>query len=454
MTLIYRHFHLISPDFIFLYHMATLDRKLTTYGLTMIAVGACIGSGIFVSPGQVVESVPHHLLVIVVWALGGVVALTGALTFSELGAMYPKSGGVYVYIKEAFGGLAGFLYGWAILLVTTTGALAALGMGLAEYMTNFTVISENQKMLIAIGTIVILTAINITGIQTSQIFANLFTSIKLSVIAGIVVLGFIFYDPTTLAVDYSPSTIPKGMFTGIMSALIGVLWAMGGWHHTSYLSGEAINPKRSVPRAMVLGVTIVTVTYILINIAYMNLLPLDRIAITDTVAADAVKTIYDSGGKLVAIGIAISIFGTIGIYTMSAPRIYYAMAKDGVFFKFLADVHPRFHTPYKAMLLQSTWAIFLVLVWGTFRNLISYVVFMDIAFMALAGIALFVLRHRLPDAERPVRVPLYPIIPAIFVFISVLFVISTFVSEIKQAIAGIVVLGIGRVVYFLFKKHT
>jgi len=446
--------------------MAKLDRKLNTYGLTMIAVGACIGSGIFASPGQIVDSVPNHLLVILVWSLGGIVALTGALTFAELGSMFPKSGGVYVYLKEAFGDLVGFLYGWVILLVITTGALAALGMVFADYLTNFVALSEVGKQVVAIITIVVLTHINITGVQASQIFANLFTGIKLLVIAGIVCLGFFYFEPSLLTVDYSWSSIPSafpnpdpnenstGVFAGMMTALIGVLWAIGGWHHTSYLSGEAINPQRTVPRAMIFGVLVVTITYILVNIAYMNLLSLERIADTDTVAADAVNTIYPSGGKFVAVGIAISVFGTIGIYTMSAPRIYYAMAKDGVFFNFLSDIHPRYNTPYKAMLLQSAWAILLVLVWGTFRQLISYVVFMDIAFMALAGIALFVLRHKKPNLERPVRVPLYPIIPGIFVVISVIFVISTLYTEYKQALAGIIVLGIGRVVYLLFRKNA
>jgi len=432
--------------------MATLDRKLNTYGLTMIAVGACIGSGIFAAPGQIVESVPNHLLVILVWMLGGLIALTGALTLSELGGLFPSSGGVYVYLRKAFGEMAGFLYGWVILLVITTGAIAALGTVFASYIANFIPMTEQQQIMLAIATIIVLTAINVTGVQTSQLFANLFTGIKLVAIAGIIVIGFMFYDSSVVALDYSLASVPDNAIAGIMTALIGVLWSMGGWHHTSYLAGEALDARRTVPRAMVIGVLVVTIMYVLVNIAYMNLLSLQAIASTQTVAADAVQNLIPYGSKVVALFIAISVFGTIGIYTMSAPRIYYAMAKDGIFFKFLADIHPRFKTPYKAMILQSAWAILLLLIWGTFRDLIKYVVFMDIAFMGLAGIALFVLRYKMRDAERPVKVPLYPLVPLIFVLISLAFVVSTLIEEPKQSTAGLVILGIGVFAYFLFKR--
>jgi len=432
--------------------MATLNRKLNTYGLTMIAVGACIGAGIFSSPGQIAEDVPHHLLIIIAWTLGGFIALTGALTFSELGSMYPKSGGVYIYLREAYGELMGFLYGWVILLVITTGAIAALGMIFAKYMTNFIDLSANGQVIVAALAITILTIINVTGIQTSQIFANLFTGIKLFAIAIIIVLGFVYYDPQTITLDYGLSSLPDNAFQGVILALIGVLFAMGGWHHTSFLSGETIEPRRTLPRAMVFGVTIVTVTYILVNISYMNLLTIDSIAATDSIAADAMTVITPNGGKIVAIAIAISIFGTIGIYTMSAPRIYYAMANDGVFFKFLSDVHPKYKTPYKAMIFQSVWAIILLLLWGTFRELMGFVVFMDIIFMTLAGAAVFILRSKKPNMERPVRVILYPFIPAFFVIISTIFISIALLKKPEEAISGLAVLGIGVIAYYLFFK--
>ena len=258
--------------------MAKLDKKLTLYGLTMIAVGSCIGSGIFISPATIVQAVPNHTLVLAVWLLGGLIALTGALTFSELAAMFPKAGGVYVFLKEAYGDWAGFFYGWAILLVINTGALAALGMAFAEYLGFFHEFSQAGKVSIAMLTIFVLTVINMFGISTSQIFANIFTGLKLFAIGTIILVGFLFYDAEKVNLDFSMATAPDNLLSAVLVGLIGVLWSVGGWHHASYLAAETLDAKRTVPRAMVLGVSIVMVTYLLVNVAYMLLLPLDTIA--------------------------------------------------------------------------------------------------------------------------------------------------------------------------------
>lgn len=434
--------------------MTQLRRKLNLYGLTMIAVGSCIGSGIFVTPYKVVEAVPNHSLVLLVWALGGLIALTGALTFAELGGMFPSSGGVYVYLREAYGNLAGFLYGWVILLVINTGALAALGITFAEYLSFFVPLDQTAKIIVAVLVIAGLTGINITGVESSQVFANIFTGLKLLAIFGIIAIGLVYYDPDKVQMDW---TIPAGqgatIWQGLLVALIGVLWSFGGWHHASYLAGEAQDAQRTVPRAMVLGALIVTVTYVLVNLGYMLLLPLDAIAATTTVAGDAVSSVPGMDGRWVAVAIGISVFGTIGIYTTSAPRIYYAMAKDGLFFPQLARVHDRYQTPAIAMIVQAVWSILLLFFWGTFYNLISYVTFMDIAFMALAGASVFVLRKKRPDAERPYRVWGYPVVPAIFVGISGAFVINTLFAQPAQAWAGLVLLGLGIAsYYFVFRK--
>ncbi|MEM9819774.1 MAG: amino acid permease [Bacteroidota bacterium] len=434
--------------------MNQLKKKLNLYGLTMIAVGSCIGSGIFRSPGEVAQVVPNHSLILLVWALGGVVALTGALTFSELGGMFPKAGGVYVYLREAFGDLVGFLYGWVILLVINTGALAALAITFADYMTYFVPMEENGKVILAILTIVGLTAINIRGVDISQIFASVFTSLKLVAIAGIIIAGFVYYDASKVQLDFSlTNNVPDNVFGMMLVALIGVLWSFGGWHHTSYLSGEAINAKRDVPRAMIYGVLIVTTTYVLVNLAYMMLLPLSEIAASKKVAGDAIAQLFSFGGKLVAIIIAISIFGTIGIYTMTAPRIYFAMARDGVFFPKLAYVHPRFGTPIYAMLVQALWAIILLIFWKSFHNLITYVTFMDIIFMAMAGFSIFIFRKKLKDRERPVLALGYPVIPLLFVLISTAFVMSTLLERPSQSLAGLAILVLGLPVYFYFKNY-
>ncbi len=433
--------------------MAELRKKLTLYGLTMIAVGSSIGSGIFVTPYEVVQAMPHHGFVLLIWALGGLIALTGALTFAELGGMFPKSGGVYVFLKEAYGDLVAFLYGWVTLLVINTGALAALGMALAEYMTYFAPLTHEGKMAVAIAAIAGLTGINVIGVNVSQWFANIFTGLKLLAIVGIIIVGFIFYDPEKVQLGFAlTKDVPPHIGSALLIGLIGVLWSFGGWHHASYLAGEAINAQRTVPRAMMLGALIVTMTYVLINLAYMLLLPLPEIASTTRVAGDAIGSVLRFGGKLVAIAIAISIFGTIGIYTMSAPRIYFAMAQDGIFFKPLASVHSRFRTPATAMIVQAVWATLLLLYWGTFGNLITYVTFMDIAFMALAGACVFVFRVRRKDQERPYHTWGYPVVPLVFTSISAAFVINTLIERPEQAIAGLGLTIMGGIIYFVIKN--
>lgn len=433
--------------------MSQLQRKITLYGLTMIAVGSCIGAGIFITPYKIVQAVPHHGYVLLVWALGGLIALTGALTFAELGGLFTKAGGVYVFLKEAYGKLTGFLYGWVTLFVVNTGSLAALAITFSEYMTFFVPMEQGQKVVLSVATVAILTVINALGVSVSQALASVFTTLKLVAIGAIVITAWVFYDPAQISLQLSlTENVPTDLAGALLLALIGVLWSFGGWHHATYVAGEAIKPQRTVPRAMMLGALIVTITYILVNLAYMMLLPLADIQHSTRVAGDAVAAVISGGGRIVAVIIAVSVFGTIGIYTMSAPRIYYAMAQDGVFFKALGEVHPRFRTPIKAMFIQAGWAIILLLFWGTFEDLITYVTFMDIAFMALAGCSVFLFRRRMPDADRPYRTWGYPIVPAVFVSISTAFVINTLIQQPTQAIAGLVILGVGILVYLLVRQ--
>jgi basic amino acid/polyamine antiporter, APA family len=435
--------------------MATLQKKLTLYGLTMIAVGSCIGSGIFVAPAQIASAVPNATLILLVWAIGGIIALTGALTFSELGGMFPRSGGVYVYLKEAYGDMVGFLYGWVTLLVINTGALAGLCVAFAEYMKIFVPnMEQNTKTAIAAFTMLALTGINMLGVKVSQNVANFFTGLKLLAIAGIIIAGFVCYDAARVHLDFSLSNnIPDRLAPSMLTALIGVLFSVGGWHHASYVAGEAVDAPRTVPRAMFLGVLIVLLTYLLINLAYMFLLPIDVIAKTPRVAGDAMNMVASWGGKAVAVAIALSIFGTISIYTMSAPRIYFAMAEDGVFFKQLAYVHPRWHTPVFAMLFQVFWALLVLLFFqGFFDKIITFVTFMDIVFMGLAGAAVFVLRQKKKDLDRPIRTWGYPIVPLIFVVISAIFAVNTLLEKPEQALPGLGLLGFGVLMFFGMKK--
>lgn len=432
--------------------MTELKKKLTLYGLTMIAIGSCIGSGIFISPSEVVKSIPDPIFALVVWAIGGLIALTGSLTFSELGSMFPHSGGVYVYIKAAYGDKLAFLYGWVTLLVINTGALAALSLAFANYLTFFVDITDGQKVMIAMTVILVLTLINVRGVGLSQMFSNVFTGIKLLALIMIVVLGAMIFGDTSKVFHASTHFVPSEHPQAFLTGLIGVLWSFGGWHHASYLSGEAIDAKRTVPRAMIIGTIVVTLIYLTVNFAYFSLLNIDEFAASQRVAGDAMIKIFKWGGQMVSLAIMVSVFGTIGIYTMSAPRIYYAMAKDKIFFDVLAKVHPKFGTPYIAMWFQAIWACILLMLWGTFTELITYTTFMDIAFMSLAGISLIVLRYTSKQTERPIKVPLYPVVPLIFILISVAFVFNTLIVKPEQAIAGVILLGIGFIAYYYFSR--
>jgi APA family basic amino acid/polyamine antiporter len=434
--------------------MPQLQRQLTLFGLTMIAVGSCIGAGIFATPGSVVAVLPHAGWVVVVWMIGGLVTLTGALSFAELGGLFPKAGGIYVYLREAYGELPAFLYGWVTLLVINTGSLAALGLIFAEYLTFFIPLASTTKVFVAAGLILGLTGLNIRGINTSQWIINGFTSTKLLAMLFIVIVAVLVPESSTQTQVWELDQQLPPYWPGLLlTGLIGVLWSFGGWHHATYLAGETRHPQRNVPRAMMLGALIVTIMYVLINLAYLWLLPLGQMAGSERVAGDALAVAFTGGGRLMAILIGISVFGTVAIYTMSAPRIYFAMAQDGTFFKALARLHPRFQTPANAMLLQAIWAVLLLFFWGTFEELITYVTFIDIAFMALAGFSLFVFRRKIPGAERPYRVWGYPVIPVVYLLITLLFLTNTLLERQAEASIGLAILMLGVIVYHVFRQQ-
>lgn len=441
-------------------NQTSLNRNLTLYGLIMIVVGGCIGSGIFLVPKDIANSLPSPSFILIAWLVGGIFTLTGALTFAELGARFPKTGGVYVFLREAFGNLTAFLYGWSILTVVTSGAVAALAIGFAQYFNKLIGLNEDWDVMIGVVAISILTIINIFGVKISEWVASAFTTLKLIGIAMVVIVG-IFLVSTPSEVDWTiPSllegTANNGLIGGFAIALIGVLWSYGGWYHASFLAGETINPKRTVPRAMIIGTIVVMVTYLLINYAYLNLLPLNNIQNSSAVAADAISKYYPSGGVLITVLIAVSMFGTMSIYTMSAPRIYFAMAKDGVFFKSLAKINPLYRTPVNAIIVQSVWSMFLLLFWETFSNLITYVVFVDWIFLMLGALTIFYFRN-LKNQERSAddyKTPGYPIIPGIFVIICLVLVAATLIEKPEQAIAGLILLGVGVIVYYLFKSNN
>lgn len=426
------------------------NKKLTFFGLTMVATGSCIGSGIFLTPSSIAATLPNGWMITGAWSLGGVITLTGALTFAELGSMFPAEGGVYVYIKEAFGDFMAFLYGWAVLLIITSGAIAALALAFARYIDVLMPLSDIQLKLLPILAILTVTLLNVRGVNYSQWLTNSLTILKLGGIALIIFVGLTRGSTGTLSLNLASSS---SGFSSFFVAMIGVLWSFGGWHHASFLAGEAINAKETVPRAMIMGAVLVTGVYILVNFAYMMLLELSTISSSQNVAADALNNVMSVGGSLIAGIIAVSVLGTIAIYSMSAPRLYYTMGKDKVFFPVLGKLHKEYRTPAVAMYLQCSWSIILVLFWGTFENVITYALFTSWIFLSMAALGIFILRKKLPDRNRPYRTTWYPITPIVFISASWILVINTLLKRPIHALAGLVLILLGLPFYFYFVKH-
>jgi len=296
------------------------NKYISLAGLTMMAIGACIGSGIFVTPAQSVNALPHQGLVLLTWLVGGMVSCLGALSFSELGARFPKAGGVYVYLKEAFGDLAGFLYGWIILLIVNTGALAALSITLADYTLPLLGIGKELNTVFAIIIIWALTLINLFGVHISEVFSKIFTGLKLVAIAIIILAGVIFALYNNPGHEWLiTSASPPDPISGIFLTFVGVFWSMGGWHHATYLAGETIHPQKNVPRAMIFGTSVVTLVYVMTIFSYMCVLDIDAMKDSSRIASDMMAKVWSFGGFFVSVAIIISITGTIGIYTMTAP---------------------------------------------------------------------------------------------------------------------------------------
>lgn len=425
---------------------APLQKSITYFALTMIAIGSCIGSGIFISPADVAGELATGNQVLLIWMIGGVVALTGALTFAELAGRYPGTGGVYIYLREAYGNLVAYLYGWTILTVITSGAIAALCIAFARYASLLLGVGEAGQIPLAIGALLTVTLVNIFGVRWAAILSSFLTVLKIVGIGIIIAVCLSYGQNVTQNLGFQPTTSVNVSF-GL--ALVGVLWSYGGWHHASYVGGEVLNARKVVPKALITGAIVVTAIYILVNLAYLSVMSIEEISASEAVAADALSKVTSVGSLLIAMLIAISTFGTAGIFTLSAPRIYFAMGADKVFFPWLADIHPTFGTPVKAIALQSIWAGVLLIFWRTFDNLATYVVFMDWIFMTLAAVAVFIFRRKKEAvAEDRYRVPWFPLIPLIFIAISVWFLGSTLIGRPDKALAGLGLMILGLPFYW------
>ena len=423
-------------------------RRIGPFSGTMMVVGGIIGSGIFLNPSIVAQRVGTGPLTMLVWGIGAVVAILGAFIFAELGARHPEAGGGYVYLRDAFGPLPAFLYGWALLVAIASGATAAVAVTFASYAAPLLGLGTAARIPLAAAVIIILAIVNIVGVEPGTMTQNVFTILKLAAIAALVVGGLGSAPPhpdarrlpTSLPVHATPGALAIALGT----ALVPVLFAYGGWQQTNFVAGEMIEPRRNLPRALVWGVLIVAAVYLAVNLTYLRTLGVGGLAASTAPAADAMALRFGPVGRtLIAIGIAVSTFGFLDIVILVTPRVYQAMARDGLFFRRLSVLHPRFRTPVAAIALQAAWAIALLLT-GTYGELLDYVTFADWIFFGATAATLIVYRRRDHDGgESGFRAPFYPWSVALFVLAAAYVIAGAVVSSPRNALHGVVLLAIG-----------
>jgi APA family basic amino acid/polyamine antiporter len=390
-----------------------------------------------------------------VWIVAGVLSLLGALTYAELGAMKPDAGGLYAFIRDAFGPLPAFLYGWTSFFVIASGSVATLAVAFSGYVAQIVPIAPVASRVIAIAVIALTAAINVRGTRGSATVQNWTTGLKVGalLVMGIGLIAF-GHPPRDAAATLWPSSVTPSVLTGFGTAMIGVLWAYEGWQYVTFSAGETLDPQRTFPRAITVATAALIVTYLLASFGYIAALGPDAAAHSDHIAADAVGALLGPiAGKLVGALILVSIFSAANGLLLTAPRMYYAMARDGLFFKRLAVVDKRFGTPAFAISAIALWAAVLA-VSGTFEQLLTYVVFTGWIFYGLGGLAVLQLRRKEPDANRPFRVPGYPVTPLLFVASAALLVGNTVIAQPVRAAAGITVMLAGMPAFYLWRAKS
>jgi basic amino acid/polyamine antiporter, APA family len=430
-------------------------RALGPFDATMVVVGGIIGSGIFIVPSVVAQRLPTPGLVLAAWAAGGAIALAGAFAFAELAAIFPKAGGEYVYLREAYHPLVAFLFGWASLLMIQGGGLAAVSITFAQYALRLLNRSPAFAPVGAAVAIAVVAAVNAVGVKPGSRLLNVLVILKFVALAALIV-GGLFLPPERGPSFPSVETPAIGVFAAFGAALVPILFAYGGWQSVNLVAEETREPRRTIPRALMVGMGIVIAVYLLANVVYLKVLSHPGLAATATPAADALRRILGPGAdRLIAAAIAISAFGFLDLTLLAQTRIYYAMGKDGVFFPALARLHPKFGTPVLAIVLQAGWGILLALT-GTFGQLVDSVVFGDWIFFGLTVAAIFVFRRRLPLDAREAgsfRTPGYPVLPALFVAAAAVVVVSAVRTNPLRSSIGVALLAIGVLVYGLFRRR-
>jgi basic amino acid/polyamine antiporter, APA family len=447
-----------------------LARDLGLSHAGAVVVGTIIGSGIFLVPTEMMQAVGSARVVYLAWVVGGLLSFFGALTYAELGAMKPQAGGEYVYVRDAYGPLAGFLYAWTWFLIAKPASIATITTGLVRILETFPVFSffshacfshawtshpftVTYGQLAAIGATVLVSWLNYIGVRRAGEFQFLFTLLKVAIILGIVAVGF-SYSGGTWANFATEFTGAKGGVAGFFAALVAALWAYDGWNDLNMVAGEIRNPQRNIPLSLIWGVATVGALYILVNAAVQYVLPAAAVAGSERPASDAVALVLGrAGASLVSAGMAVSMLVTLNGTIMSGARVPFAMARDGYFFKAIAEVHPRFRTPWVAIVVQCGLAIALLLLGGSFRQFFSLAIFAEWMFYMIAGSTVFVFRRREPHAERPYRVWGYPVVPAVFVLVSAALLYYTFTDNLKSSAGGCLAILAGVPVFYFFARR-
>ena len=442
----------------------------------MIIVGIVIGSGIFLTTGLMARGIPSASLILLAWLFGGLHALAGALAYGELGAAMPRAGGQYVYLREAYGPFCGFLFGWVSFMMYLTGIIAALGVGFAEYAGYFipslgmsNVLFETEIGLpgwtfgyslsmghfTALALIVLLTVVNYRGVSFSKYITNVSSVIKIAALGLFILFGL--WSGSTHPVDYriNPQDIDFGQLVVAFGvALIAVAWSFAGWEEVSFVAGEVKQPSRNLPRALFLGTAGVTVLYLLVNYVYLKTMPVSEMAGIVRVGETAAGILFgETGAVLLSSAVIVAIVGALNGSVLVGPRVYFAMARDGLFFKRAAEVHPRFRTPGQAVILQAVWAGVLTLS-GTFEDLITFVTFANLMLWIAAAAAVFTLRRKMPDLPRPYKAWGYPVVPFLFIAGSAGILVNMLFETPGEALAGLSLTILGIPAYLLLKRRS
>jgi basic amino acid/polyamine antiporter, APA family len=450
----------------------SLIRGLSLLDSVLLLVSGVIGSSIFLTAKDIAGPLPHPALFLGVWVIGAVISLCACFAFAELGSMFPDSGGQYIYLREAYGDLIAFLYGWMLFAVANGGSIAALSVASAAYLGQILPVISQAKIvftvaglavtrahLFALLLIAILTYVNVIGLRWGSLLQNVSTWTKFTAMAVFVALAFAIgkgswanfhSDGVSLSLGLGPAALISALGVG----LIAVFWAYDGWVYITWVSGEVKNPRRNVPLAMVLGVLAVAAIYIAMNLAYLYALPLKEIAVHETIAhAAAVALFSPSAAIWLSLVIAIACFSAAATCTLSGARVYMAMAQDGVFFKRMAEVHPKWRTPAFSLIGQGVWAAVLTLS-GRYDQLYTYVIYGMVLSYTLTVIAMFLLRWKRPELARPYRCTGYPWLPAIYVIVGAAWTLNTIITRPKEAFWGTAIVLIGVPFYLFWKRGS